>query len=107
MVMEILILKNATSNSKYTYIIYVENIDSPDSYTTLTISDRTKDMSVRVTPPSTPMSNGFWIAGCLAVEGNTFRFVPKNIYTLQDAKDDGRFMCHELFTGTKVPAPLP
>jgi len=100
-----ILLRDASSHAKYTYLIYVDKIQVPDEFTYLTISDSKSDKVIRVkASKSKGTQDIFWIAGCLSIVGTTYNFVEKNVWLPKDPTVDGKFMCHNMFTDKNLAA---
>ena len=105
---EAITLESVANNPTYTYMVFVhDNSPQPSleqSNTRLSLIDGNKQEVLNM-PASTVTDADYWFAGCVAIVGDFFHYVPVNIFSRTNPLEDNILHCVELLK--RAPPPLP
>ena len=101
---ETAILYNVSSNAKFTYMVLAQSFGDEsifDSSARVTVSDGTEATTSEMDSSSADETPGaeYWIAGCIAISGQSYSFIPVNKFTVENplASDNTlKLYCHSL-----------
>lgn len=92
------------SKSHYTYMVYVDDYSNKgsslqESEARITITDGSKSVDVSIPPYDNTTLTGvrYWFAGCMAIKGQSFKFVPQGRFTMEKPSDEEPNFCHKMF----------
>ena len=105
---EAITIEKAANNPTLTYMVFVhDNSEQPDlsgANARISVMDGNKEEILQMTA-STITKATFWFAGCVAVNGESFNFVPVNKFSRTSPLENDRLHCVELFRRSQPPSP--
>jgi len=101
---ETITLSDVADNFQNTYMVWVDDyggggssLEKSGSQVTITDGKNTQIARMPAFGDKTPAGVRFWIVGCVAIIGETYKFVEKSKFTEEDPTMDNEKYCHNYF----------